>query len=184
MMNQLEEAVIDAAKTAQKEYEKMTGGWWLSHGPESFLQHAVAIKVREEGFWVYPEASPKKIRKDQDVRPRGRPPRNPDKRFDLVVWQKASNKIRAILEIKRAWSISDLKGDREKIERFLKFKNNEYVAGYLLAYTEADGNKRGDTLSKRLNDWAQKLNCALVGLHKDAQGDGEWGWAIGLFRLK
>jgi hypothetical protein len=185
-MNNLEKIIIDAGKTAQKDYEAMTDGWWLSHGPESFIQHTIASKVKEAGFWVYPEASPKKIRKEQNDPPRGRPPRNLDQRFDLVVWYKTSNNIRAILEIKRVWSIWDLRGDREKIEKFLKLKNNENVMGYLLAYTEAteaDGNKRADRLSKRLKNWAEKLNCTLAGIHIDGQGDGEWGWAIGLFRL-
>lgn len=181
-MNQLEKAVIDGAKAAQKEYGEMTGGWWLSHGPESFLEHAVATKVKKKGFWVYPEASPRKIMKERNDRPKGRPPKNIGQRFDLVVWEKSNDNIRAIFEIKRAWNITSLRGDRKKIETFLK--RNEYVkSGYLLAYTEAKGMRRANTLSNRLGYWAEGLKCVLVGNHIDAHGDGEWGWAIGLFRL-
>jgi len=181
-MNQLEKAIINGAEDAQKEYGELTGGWWLSHGPESFIEHSIAIKIKKKGFWVYPEASPRKIMKERNDHPRGRPPKNLGQRFDLVVWSKSSNNIRAIIEIKRAWNITSLLNDREKIATFLKL--NEYVkSGYLLAYTEAKGEKRADTLSNRLDYWALGLNCRLVGYNTDAQGDGEWGWAFGLFRL-
>ena len=67
-MNQLEKAIIDGARAAQKKYQKMTEGWWLSHGPESFIEYAVAMKVARKGFSVYPEASLKKIRQDLVLR--------------------------------------------------------------------------------------------------------------------
>jgi hypothetical protein len=85
-MNQLEKAFIDGAKNAQKAYMDMTGGWWLSNGPESFIEYIIASKAREKGFWVYPEASPKKIMKDRNDSPKGRMPKNLGQRFDLVVW--------------------------------------------------------------------------------------------------
>ena len=183
-MNQLEQAIIDGAKASQRDYEKMTG-WWLSHGPESFLICTIANKLaKNAGFWVFVEASPKKIRKERDEHPpRGRPPKNLGQRFDIVVWQKASNDVRAILEIKRAWSITDLRGDRKKIADFME--NSEYVnVGYLLAYTESKGQRRETTLTKRLKNWAERLDCQLVGSTINAKGDGEWGWAVGLFRLQ
>lgn len=178
-MNQLEKAVIDGAKSAQKRYEKMTGGWWL--GPESFIQYCIAFNVSERGFLVIPEASPKKIMEERNAPPKGRPPKNIYQRFDLVVWQNRGNDIKAIIEIKRAWSINDLIRDRDKIATFLK--RNEYVkSGYLLAYTTTDGDKR-ETLSKRIHDFAEKLNCKLVDPNIESQSDGEWSWAFGLFRL-
>ena len=84
MMNQLEKAVIEGAKTAQKDYMKLTGGWFLSHGPESFLQHSIAIKIhKQRKFCVFPEASPIKIMKERDAYLKGRPSKN--QRFDLVI---------------------------------------------------------------------------------------------------
>ena len=89
-MNQLETAIIDGIKTAQKDYLKMTG-WWLGHGPESFIMCTVATKVATtDGSSVFIEASPKKILKERDEKRRGRPPTNLDQRFDIVVWQKAT----------------------------------------------------------------------------------------------
>lgn len=144
-MNKLEKGILDGARAAQKEYEEMTG-WWLSHGPESFIEYAVARAVGKQGFTVFPEASPKKIMNERDHRPRGRPRKNLGQRFDIVVWLKASDQVRAILEIKRAWSIADLRSDREKVATFLQ-RNNFVRAGYLLIYTEAKvkGRRRADT---------------------------------------
>jgi hypothetical protein len=183
-MNQLEKAIIDGTRTAQKEYQKMTEGWWLSHGPESFIEHAVAIKVARIGFSVYPEASPKKIRLDLKAPPRGRPAKNLGQRFDIVVWYKTTNKIRAIIEIKRAWSIRSLRGDRTKVANFLRQKRGAH-AGYLLAYTEAKGTRCETTLSRRLDYWADHFECTLAGKHIDPERDAaQWGWCIGLFRVK
>jgi hypothetical protein len=180
-MNQLEKAIIDCTRAAQRDYENMTDRW-LWHGPESFIMCSVATKLSKKmGFWVFIDASPRKIQEERDERPGGRPPKNLDNRFDMVVWQK-DNKIRAILEIKRAWSIDGLRRDRKKIGLYMK-NNNDVNAGYLLAYTEAKGLPRDKTLSNRLKNWANALHCELVGYTMDAKGDGEWGWAVGLLRL-
>jgi hypothetical protein len=182
-MNQLEDVIIKAVKTAQRDYENMTGGWWLSHGPESFLMSAVASKISKKGeFWVFLDASPKKIQKELKEHPRGRPrKKNQGKRFDLVVWKKASEELRAILEIKRAWNIIGLRADRKKMAEYVKSNKDYDIAAYLLAYTEA---RRENTLSNRLKSWTDRLDCTLVASSMDCKGDGEWVWAAGLFRLK
>ena len=181
-MNQLEKAIIEGTQAAQREYESMTG-WWLSHGPESFIMCTVASKVAQKAnFAVFIEASPKKILEERDEKLRGRPPANHKQRFDIVVWQKSTNNIRAIVEVKRAWSIANLRGDRKKISKYMDSK--DFVStGYLLAYTEAKGKKRENTLKNRLRNWGSELSCVLTGSFIDGKGDGEWGWAVGLFRL-
>ena len=148
-MTKLEEAILEGAKTAQKDYFNMTGGYWLWHGPEYFISYTVAMKLKEEKFLVYPEASPKKIMEGRGERPKGRPAGNLGQRFDLVIWEKTTDNIKAVLEIKQAWDIAGLKSDREKISKFIKQK--QYVkSGYLLTYTQAKGVKRVQTLENRL----------------------------------
>jgi len=84
--NKLEEAIIQGVKAAQREYIKMSGGWWLSHGSESFITSMVAHQAcKLGGFFVFPEASPRKITKEANERPkRGRPSRIQGKRFDIL----------------------------------------------------------------------------------------------------
>ena len=135
------------------------------------------------------KASPKRILEERDEKLRGRPPANHKQRFDIVVWQKSKNNIRAIVEVKRAYSITGLRKDRKKISKYMD--SNDFVStGYLLAYTEAGGKKRKstpkkreNTLKNRLKNWASELSCVLTGSFVDGKGDGEWGWAVGLFRL-
>lgn len=181
-MNKLERAILEGARNAQKEYVSVTAGLrWLSHGPESFIEHPVAIRVAKDGFCVFPEASPKKILKEQGIVPRGRPAGNLGQRFDLVVWFKDKNEVRAIIEIKRAWAITNLRGDKDKVAMCLE--QGLTSAGYLLVYTEARGPNRLENLSKRLNQWAVDLECTLVGEHVETQGDGTWNWCFGLFKV-
>jgi len=163
-MNNLEKSLLAGGVDAQKRYGEMTG-WWLSHGPESFIEHEIALKVSKEGFYVFPECSPKKIMEEKDKRPRGRPSGNRGQRFDIVVWHKATNSVRAIIEIKRAWNVDVLRADSIKVKKALG--QNLAKSGYLVIYTEAKGKKasdslsesekakrRADTLTVRLNNWA------------------------------
>jgi hypothetical protein len=118
-MNKIEEAIIEGTRKAQREYEYMTG-WWLSHGPESFIMCEVAYMIAKKAdFSVFIEASPKKILSEREEKLRGRRPANHGQRFDIVVWHKSRNDIRAIIEVKRAWSIANLRGDSEKIIKYM-----------------------------------------------------------------
>jgi hypothetical protein len=183
-MTILEKAIINGARTAQKNYQEFTGGYWLSYGPESFLVHTVVKSICEEGYCGFPEASPKLISKALDLqKSRGRPPKNLDQRFDTVVWNKAGNYLKAIIEVKKAWSISSLRSDRNKIKKYLESNRNHFdkAVGYLLAYTEA---KRADTLQNRFPKWAKELKCKLCHHHVETPENEEWGWSVGLLRLK
>jgi len=181
-MNKLEKAIITGTKLAQQQYEEMSG-WWLSHGPESFIMCAVAAQLaKKNNFYVFIEASPEKIRIERGFPHRGRPDPDRRKRFDIVIWQKSKNDIRAIIEVKRAWNLGNLRKDREKISKYIVSKG--FVkTGYLLAYTEAKGKRRKDTLNKRITHWASELKCQLAGSIMEWKGDGEWGWAACLLRF-
>jgi len=47
-MNTLEKAIMDGAVYAQQTHEKMTDGWWLGDGPESYLQVTVAQNIYDD----------------------------------------------------------------------------------------------------------------------------------------
>jgi hypothetical protein len=112
-MNQLEESILRGAKKAHKLYEEMTGGWWLAHGPESFFQTVVALEIKELGYYVWIDASHKKLR-DGAKKEIGQPDKNGLQRPDISVWFKTSDKLRAAIEIKRAWSLGPIYKDAKK----------------------------------------------------------------------
>jgi hypothetical protein len=183
-MNILEKSLVDASKVAQIAYTRLSRGWWLSHGPESFLMSTIATEInRKTKSWVFLDASPKKIRREikEPIR-RGRPLGNQGKRFDLVIWKKSTNKVRAVIEIKRAYTVGMLYSDRKKLSNYLS-QENYPISAYLLAYTEAKGTFRERTLIKRKNEWPSRLGCDIVCYAIDCKDD-EFGWAVFLLKIR
>lgn len=181
-MNPLEIAVLGGACKAQRVYEGMANGNWLSHGPESFLQSLVALQIRRLGYSVYVDASIKKSQRDQEAPRRGRPAGNSGQRPDISVWYKSKDKLRAIVEIKRTYdAFGPVERDADKLTRMMA--QGHAACGYLLVYTEANGLTRLRTLRARLRDWESRLSWALVGDRVSKSNDPEWAWGMGLYRF-
>lgn len=204
-MTKLETAIINAAKKAQKDYLRITGGkWWLMHGPESFLQNVLALEISHEknmGIRVYPECSPKRLKSDFDKKLRGRPPKvNDQQRFDAVFWWKNENP-RAVLEIKLTNEKSCVLSDAKKLMAYSKEAQKLGLSsGYLLVYSEAVRNGKlnkkvagKDTILKRFNDWEtmlveQKLPFKLINNpipHEEKEElDGRyWAYGFALYKM-
>lgn len=193
-MNMLEDAMLVGAEEAQKTYERMTEGHWLGHAPELFLQSEVARAIFGAGFSVYVDASVSKTKLDMKKAP-GRPTKDKKKRFDISVWNKSDNTLRAVVEIKRTYFIGALKSDAKKIVNYLRQKGSAKT-GYLLVYTDCDGKKDIDSrqkLNERLEQWAELLKASLnaVTFGTDLQStysstpprlDSD-AWAVGLIRF-
>jgi hypothetical protein len=134
--NALEKSILDGACIAQKKHKSISGGWWLWHGPESFLQVMVALQItKKTRHTVYVDTSMSRIQKEIGKGP-GQPAKNVGQRPDLSVWSKASDTLRAIIEIKRSNSLIPIRADVKKMERWLGQKKAPNTA-YVLAYSEA-----------------------------------------------
>ncbi len=139
--NDLERAIVNAAEKAQESYQDMTG-WWLLHGPESFLQIFLSLKLMKRlDINVYPECSPKRLKRDCELTLRGRPPKiNEKQRFDVVLWWK-NEKPRAIVEVKCVLATGGTVGvvnDAKKLFSYsAEAKRIGLRSGYLLVYVEA-----------------------------------------------
>lgn len=196
-MNSLEKTLLDATKRAWEKYEQMTDGWWLSHAPESFLQNFVALHLaRTHDHSVYPECSPKKIREDLWGPIKGRKPNNQQQRFDVVVWWKTKAFVRAVIEIKRAYTTAPIQKDRQKISDYLKQAQAKDVrCGYLLVYSEAAQNlaqrKKSNgrsTLVARFKKWGPEIGAELVGYDvrtpRMTEDGKQWSWGVALYRVR
>lgn len=187
MPNQFEKAILDAAVSAQRFHIKMTGGYYLWYAHESYLQNYIAIRMfKKTGFYVSVDASPKKIRKDADSISK-RPPGNSAQRFDLVFWRKSKNQLKAIVEIKRAWSQRPVIKDVEKLSGFITKKDAGDATGYVLYYTHDDTRDMGaQVIADRFNRVNDTMRNQL-GLHGlthpvdsyiPKSGDPPWGFAL------
>lgn len=180
-INTLERSLLEGAVSAQHSYQEMTGGWWLWHGPESFLQVLVAQHVTEKtDHTVYVDASIKKLHKEMERGPI-RQAENSSQRPDISVWHKTTGTIRAAIEVKRAWSISGVKADAHKLETWL-CQDDAPKSAYILVYSEAKGAERYKSLSTRFQNWSKKIGWRLVGSVMDPKGDETWVWGVCLLR--
>jgi hypothetical protein len=177
----------------------MSGGWWLWHAPESFLQHEIARSMARhskarKGFEVFTETSPTKIKDEHDKRLRGRPPKmeSQRQRFDIVVWQKTSNKVQAIIEIKRGGTsvFGQVAKDAKKLKKYLSM-TNAHGNGYLLFYSEAGGSKRLERLKDRISKltkllkpkgWRRVQYKIDAKLGDPDENDKLWSWCICLLK--
>ena len=183
-MNTLERIMVQGALKAQTKYKKMTGGWWLWHGPESFLQHQVAAAIAEAEFYVFTEASPKLIRDEFDHPPQGAPPKGMRKRFDIVVWSNKRNEIKALVEIKRVGTLDYVLKDAQKLERFLKQKTFSSGSGYLLLYSEAINVK---TLEEKWRVLGEELGnrwSAVQPPKFESPKGGEWSYSFHFLKYR
>lgn len=191
-MNKLEKAILDGSLKAHRDYEKMSGGWWLWHAPEAFLQYAIAQSITKLGYDVFPEASPVKINDEHDKPLRGRPLKNKRQRFDLVVWSKSSEKVRAIIEIKRGGPtiFGQIPKDGKKLKAYLN-KGNSDGTGYLLFYHEGSGPNRLNKMQKRIEKLRERLKPKgwvlfepiFKAKNEKPETDGTaFSWCVGLMR--
>ena len=197
-LNDLESAIRSAVLSAQKNYIRMSG-WWLHHGPESFLQHQIAWAVmRRCKTNVFTEVSPKKIGAER-IRGPGRTYKA-RKRFDIIVWPKSSNIPRAVIEVKRAWRLAPVRADANKIRSYIKHRNAA-KNGYIIIYSDVSSFRGRSRSSERRNHLCRIFNrwgCALSRTGwkcinmtvVSPQGDGaedvngnRYSWGFALYRV-
>jgi hypothetical protein len=180
--NELEKCVLQGAVGAQKEYKETTGGWWLWHGPESFLQVVVAQKIaKKTGHFVYIDASRSRIERERGRGP-GRPAASGSQRADISVWNKTGFTLRAVIEIKRSIGTKPILDDVHRMNTWMGL-NNPPAAAYMLAYSEARGKNRMKTLEKRFTTWTEQTCWIDKGkVVYDDPDDPDYAWGIILMR--
>lgn len=141
--NNFEETILDAAWNAQEFHIEMTGGLYLPYSHESFLQNFIAMEMfNSTENCVYVDPSPKKIREWLDS-PAKKGPKNLRQRFDLVFWLKEEDRVKAIVEIKRAWGKKPVMDDIYKLWKYRKTKDGRTIRYYyVLYYTDHDRNEK------------------------------------------
>jgi hypothetical protein len=164
-MNKLELSICRATENAHRTYERITG-YWLWHSPEHFLQNFILLDLGKE-HTVYAEATRKKIERESGRRQRGRKPRVPGQRHDLVVWQRSdASRLRAVVEIKRNYTTKSmpLAKDARRIKQALTGSNGANSC-YLLVYSEIQARHGCERLKEIFSEWAEELGLTLLNPH-------------------
>ena len=168
--NKFEKAILDAAIAAQKFHIEMTGGQYLWYSHESFLQNFIAREMfmnKDMGHCVYVDPSPKKIREWLDS-PSNKGPKNLRQRFDLVFWFKSGkNRVKAIVEIKRAWEKNSVMDDIYKLWEYRKTEGDQDIDGYVLYYTD---HRRKDRWKRKDSKFIQDRFCEVDKEIKEGTG--------------
>ena len=166
-MNQVEKLLCRSVVQAFERYEGITG-YWLLHAPEHFLQNFLMLELGKSRG-VYMEATRRKIADGVGRPPKGRPPHSPTTRYDLVLWDKTRNTLRAVIEIKRSLSLSaPLKKDAKRIRTAVAHRQavahgQKAKAGYLIVYSEATVKQHANKgLTEKLEGWSTALNLKLI----------------------
>lgn len=182
IVNDLELRIVDAATKARKKYAKMSGGKEsLRHAPESFLQYEIAWSIVRGGNDVFPEGTPSKIARERGGSQLG-PPLKLDSRvrFDIVVWNRATYTVRAVIEVKTKINMTGISNDGKTIKRYLGRKSTTGT-GYILMYGERKGTKY---LKDKPQKFVRKLGAGWRIIHEESTAlDGvEKSWSVALLR--
>jgi hypothetical protein len=121
--NKLESAIISASRES-------------ADGPEHFLQNEIARAIWKQRFYVFLDVAEKTVRAQLEG---VQQPSSSLKRFDMCVFYKHSERIRAVIELKTkaTFSSTSIVLDAKKIEKHFAEDTPHASTGYLLAYSEA-----------------------------------------------
>jgi hypothetical protein len=121
---------------ARRDYIKLTGGWWLGHAPESFLQMVVAKTIRESvDNAVYIDVLLQQIGKET-ILGVGRPAGKARQRPDIAKWYKSSDTLLAVIEIKKNYRSQPIADDAQKLGKMMKH-HPWLAAADILGYAES-----------------------------------------------
>jgi hypothetical protein len=171
----IEESIVSGVKEAQRKYVRMSSRW-LNHAPEYFLTSIVADTIhRKTRRYVYMDVSPNRLYKYEF----GMDPRDGGGiRPDISVWNQNENAVEVCIEIKRAYSLSALRADAQRILTLVSHQDCE--RGYIIAFsTDA---RSLSTYRERHEKWAASLGWNLVTSYTYPKDDYGYYWGFCLLR--
>lgn len=172
-LNSLELAISNAVQKAYNVCLDVTG-CGLYDSAESLLQTLVGIEIGRS-WYVFFEATRTKISSYSTNTLRGRPPKRRI-RFDLVVWNKSEDTLRAVVEIKRCIiKTASLTRDAQRIQKAIQVQHKASAA-YLIVYSTIECTKGEAELLERLANWANDLELKLVECRIIANDNCADGW--------
>jgi hypothetical protein len=159
ILTDISDCISEGVKNALQEYLEISGAYWLWHAPEYFITTSVARSIAKQKYYVYMDVPLKDIYKREYLDKRGLKSKIAGIRPDISVWNKEENSIRACIEIKKEYSISELKEDIERLNKIMKLKTFDCHESYLVVYS--DDAKSESTYLNRYENWAQHFKWVV-----------------------
>lgn len=201
-INDIVNSVLEGYEFAQKEYEEMSGGWWLWQAPEYFITSAIASKInRLNGAkYITLEHGSTDALRNAGAKGRGRLPKDVREKgkVDILLWW-VNDSPRAIIEVKnQIYAKDQYIKDINRIKAFLVRNNggSSLQFGIFSFYESAADGKRkpaSDKISDRIQgifDYSKSLlgNEFKATLHTSALNEeleeNSWQAACILIKLK
>ncbi len=152
---QVRDAILKGIRKAHRDYYRMSGGYWMSDGPESWVQIYVARalwKIFGDGT-VACEAGSTATVEDAGRRRKRLSSLVKGKRYDIVLYFKKGTP-RAVIEIKRQKSKESVLRDVKKVVAALKAANLRFGA---VAYLRSRPGGKQKTASEKLSDYVNDI---------------------------
>lgn len=182
MKRDIELAIISGTKSAQKQHVLLNDDW-LGTGPEYFLTVHIARHIAKGDRYVYVDAGLTKLARLLGVQSGpGRKVLHLQERPDIAVKSKADNRLAAIIEVKRAWSISPIDKDVNKVRGHLGYKHSAKY-GYVAAYSSSESDKPVTKLKERFSDWAERLKVTNVADYYQNEPSTGWAWGVAVYQV-
>ncbi|MDE2822343.1 MAG: hypothetical protein OXK79_02415 [Chloroflexota bacterium] len=144
---------------AERQLEKLSGGWGLWWAPEYFATVAIAKQVHKLGCDVTVEQSIAEALERAGRRKKPPPDLPKAGRFDLAVWRESGEKVKGIIEVKMTtyMTYGTVEGDVERVCTALdRAKKLEWG---LVAYHNTAWNGVGKPASKRIETRADSIEA-------------------------
>ena len=102
---------------------------------------------------------------------RERPPSDQGRCYDLIVWNKSSRTMRAVIEVKRSLSLTQaLRRDARRVT-----EEGHAGLGYLLVYMETKTRRGRKAIVDRFSEWKQELALRWLNRNRGRAATSENG---------
>ncbi|MCY4498159.1 MAG: hypothetical protein OXC14_12825 [Rhodospirillaceae bacterium] len=190
---------MDGIVRAQRDYKRMSGGYWLSEAPEYFATTHVANEIstlKKKELFVTLEENVRQTVKDAGGSVRRRDLRRLQARADVVVWE--GDVAKGVVEIKlMPTGFSSIRKDTGRVCSILQDENDLEFG--LIAYYRSFANGAWKPARQRLSDRitrirgeARKFVEGKRGLHlqafpaktdEDIRTIGDSAWSVEVLKI-
>lgn len=170
--------------SAFDKYRRMSGGYWLSYAPESYIQAEIANALAKKCPFVTLEDNVGEILENSGADRRGAKPRGSRwGRVDIVVWWK-NDSPRTLIEVKKISNGAIFNDDAKRLRGLLKKKTSSFAEGILIGYADAPYKEKID---ERFDAIITNTGSELIGRlnpRKSVEDGKPYYWDAACFVLK